>query len=452
MADAGDRRSEDEGVLVLTVGTGDTRDPERTLFAPLRASIRRGAWREVVLLCSRVSEPYAQQLRTEISHPPIRVLRRLDEGLEHDVDRCFHEFDRVLSELRDGGYEPHRIIVDFTRGTKAMSAALVLAALRQDVPVLRYIVGERNGLGMVVPGTETVSEARPLLATARRTLDRAHELCVQGNFAAVLSLLPEPGGALARLWPEELAARAGEARGLAAFCSAWDRLDYREASRLYPCKPGALGSRWRRLFPDDAVRHWVEALASGAERDETSAMARRARRLAVDLLANGERRVRQRQFEDAVLRAYRVLELVGQARLFDHGLDSARLPCHHPAVADLARRMDKKGSAGFGRNRDGTLTAGREQVARLLKRLGDPLGRRLIDLAEGRSDLDVSIRNHSVLIHGFDAVGPADETPLRGLYRELAALLRETFGSDVEEWLAAARFLAFEEHTPPGSS
>ena len=38
-----------------------------------------------------------------------------------------------------------------------------------------------------------------------------------------------------------------------------------------------------------------------------------------------KRRIRHGQNEDALVRAYRLLELIGQARLFDHGLDSANL-------------------------------------------------------------------------------------------------------------------------------
>ena len=45
------------------------------------------------------------------------------------------------------------------------------------------------------------------------------------------------------------------------------------------------------------------------ERTDHRAMAARLCRLTVDLLANGERRVCQGQNEDALVRAYRLLEL-----------------------------------------------------------------------------------------------------------------------------------------------
>ena len=105
------------------------------------------------------------------------------------------------------------------------------------------------------------------------------------------------------------------------------------------------------------MREWVASLTvplPEAYADRAACL----RRLVVDLWANGCRRVRQRQYEDAILRAYRVLELLGQIRLFDHGLDSASLPPDHPAVAKLQENLQKTKSAALSRGPNGTLLAG----------------------------------------------------------------------------------------------
>ena len=52
------------------------------------------------------------------------------------------------------GVRSDYVVADFTRGTKAMSAALVLAAVGA-VPLLRYVHGsERDERGAVLPGDE----------------------------------------------------------------------------------------------------------------------------------------------------------------------------------------------------------------------------------------------------------------------------------------------------------
>jgi hypothetical protein len=238
------------------------------------------------------------------------------------------------------------------------------------------------------------------------------------------------------------------------FHAAWDRLDYQFAAKIVLAAAAPIVD-WRRVWPKAAMREWVGRLAAPMPMDEPAAMAERLRLLAADLLANGERRIRDRHFEDAVLRAYRVLELVGQLRLFSHGLDSGRLPRDHTAVQAVGAKLAKKGSAGFGTNKkDGTLTAGRELVARLLKALGDPLAQTLLNFDKQPDLPRISDRNFSVLIHGFQAVGPDDKQPMRALYRELEKLLIDDAGDLAREHLHVARSLDFSAHSisSPGAS
>lgn len=55
--------------------------------------------------------------------------------------------------------------------------------------------------------------------------------------------------------------------------------------------------------------------------------------VAGDLLQNALRRIQKRALEDGFLRCYRVLELIGQARLFEMGLDSESVRVDDPKVA-----------------------------------------------------------------------------------------------------------------------
>lgn len=248
---------------------------------------------------------------------------------------------------------------------------------------------------------------------------------------------PNAGG-----WPATLANAVPALLSALRFYAAWDRLDYRTAAAI-ACPTAAPLPEWTPLWPTPDMASWVTELAAPAEPTDHLAMAARLRLLACDLLANGERRIRDRHYEDAVLRAYRVLELVGQRRLFSHGLDSARLPPDHAAVRALGDKLAKKGSAGFGKNKDGTLTAGRELVARLLKQLGNELAKTLLNFDKQPGLPRISDRNYSVLIHGFQAVGPDDDAPLRALYRELEALLVRDAGDDAKAALLTARQTAF---------
>ena len=128
-----------------------------------------------------------------------------------------------------------------------------------------------------------------------------------------------------------------------------------------------------------------------------------------------------------------------RVRLFSHGLDSSALPPDHPAVARLREKLKRSGSRLPEVGRGGRLSVGREQVARLLRILGDSLADRLI--AIGNDGLTTaSARNHSILIHGYEAVGVADGVALRELYGKLQAVVVEDLGPEGTARLAVARF------------
>jgi CRISPR-associated protein (TIGR02710 family) len=428
--------------LLLTVGTGDVANLEQTLLVPIRKSIQQGEWAKVILIPSALTEAYARSVRESSQGLPIEIRPLPREGLENDVDGCYANLDELIAQLRAEGFEPHELVVDFTRGTKAMSAALVLAAVRHDLPRLRYIQGERDRRGMVIPGTEVVSEVQTTLATGRKQLDVSFRFFRGGNFAAALNLLPEAASPSAPLLPPELLEIAHRARPMLQFYAHWDRLDYKEACKIDLASPPP-ASEWTPLAPTPQMKEWVKHLAEPFSKGDDPASYRgkgsQLRLLAADLLANGERRIRDGQFEDAVVRAYRVLELVGQIRLYDRGLDSARLPPNDPEVIALQAKLEKtKAQDRFGRNRDGTLSAARLLVARLLKDKHDPLARRLI--ATGETDL-LKGRNKSLLIHGFEASGPADRRPLKDLFRELEEIIVEDGGEDARRHLSLARSL-----------
>lgn len=399
-------------VLFVTVGKGNPQKIEETLYAPIAKSIETGNWDCVVLLPSRDTVGYAQEIQRRHAGRDVHMRPLPGEGDEFNPEACYKHFEAVIGEF----VPPVRgtLTADITRGTKAMSAALLLAAFRHDVEQARYIETQQDP--HPIPGTERVITVPMTTARRHHLLDQASALMDHGSYAGAALLLD-------RSESRDLKRLADIAR----FYAAWDSLDYETADRY--TMPAEVPTDWQRYVPPDAARRWVHTLAAAppdaSQPDAASKMAAYLRRVTVDLWANGLRRIRLRQYEDAVLRAYRVVELVGQARLFDHGLDSAALPVEHPAVAKLIRRIEEQGGPLPYSDDGKTIKAAREQVARLLKYLGDPMGVELLRFAN-RGDIAVTKRNQSLLIHGYTAVSPSREEDLRQLYDNL----RELIGQD----------------------
>jgi CRISPR-associated protein (TIGR02710 family) len=434
--------TESDRILVLTVGTGDVTKLPETLLTPLRKSVATNHWTRVILLPSSITEEFAQRLRQGLEGVEMAI-RPLPEDAENDADKAYAHFEAVLAEtIRHT--PPDRVVADFTRGTKAMSAALVLAAARHEIPRLRYITGRRDNRGVVEAGSEDIRELGTTAVASHRRLDLARDLMRRGNFSAAETILPNPDHVSADLYPFGLLEIAKAVRAAAQFYATWDRLAYVTAAQIdVPVSPV---NGWAALWPSPAMRDWVKALADEPARSNTPAMAAWLRRLVVDLFANGERRLHQGQHEDALVRAYRVLELVGQARLFDYGLDSGNLNPGHSAVRSLQRELGKK-NEGMEKNRDGTFKAGRERAARILKRCQDPLAKQLLDFDQ-KALLRPTLRNHSLLVHGFTARAPDDPASLRRLFEELAQLIKADNPNDpetVNKRLSVARAPAFRE-------
>ena len=420
-------------VLVLTIGTGNRKEPETTLFRPLDTSVRQGDWTKIVLLPSTATSRLAEAFVRRCPGLAFEVKSLREDGMENDADACFGHFDGVLGELLEHGWSAESIVADFTRGTKAMSAALVLAAVRRGLPSLRYIGGERDKRGLVQSGKEKVMELPTALATGHRLLDEARSLMRSRDFSAVLTLVPDLS-----VLPSALRPEGDRLRRLAAFYGAWDRLDYQEARSLAGSLDDAPGIT-------DAIS-WVQQLATEPDHPSDHAgMAQWLRAVACDLLENGRRRLCDGRFEDSMVRAYRVRELMGQFLLFDRGMDSSSLDPESEPVKKLRDRLCKKGSQDFGTSRDrGRLTAGSHLAARLLKQMGERSGSLLLKFDESESDKLGKRRNASILIHGFKVRAPSPPSAMETLYDDLEALL-SGISSETPKMIERAGKCAFRE-------
>jgi CRISPR-associated protein (TIGR02710 family) len=427
--------------LLLTVGTGNKEKLEETLYQPLLKSARDGKWALIILLPSQETRKHAEELKTRLADRVVEIHPLPQPWDENAIDSCYRHFDGVIAALRLRGFAPAALTADFTRGTKAMSAALMLAAVRHGVAMTRYIEGDRDDRGMVLPGSEKIRGFAPEEALFARRLDEARALFQSGSFAAVEKLLaPEALADVSR----DIHARAAAVRPLAAFCLAWDRLDYQAADAALPkCDVGALPQDWRAFFPPHDVQNWVSLLAEPAKSADKKAMAERTERLIADLLANARRRIAQGQYEDGLIRAYRALELLGQSRLFALGYDSGKMPPEDARVKNFLATL--KENENKPQKRDSAYLLAREQVARFLKTHfpDDGFGERLLTFATREGDCIVN-RNKSILTHGFNAVSTNARGELEKALAGLERLFRDLAGSETAKaYLAWPRWLDF---------
>jgi CRISPR-associated protein (TIGR02710 family) len=415
--------------LFLTIGTGDTTNPEASLLAPLRKSMRQGKWGCIILLPSHMTKTTADQLKSALSDLPIEVEPLPVSGQEDDADACADHFSAIMQKQLNLNNRPADIVVDMTRGTKVMSAALLLTAVRFDVPTIRYITGPRDQRGMVIAGHEVIHDVQTARATAGKMLDLARNYMRKGLFAAAAELLPDAH--FRRLfYPEKFDLIVEFARNLSLFCAAWDRLDYGAACAcLKTFPPVTADTQWAALAPPAAVLDHVATLAAPLSADLRK-RADQVRLLSIDLLANGERRLRAQQYEDALLRAYRVVDMLTTASLLERGYDTQDLKETDAAVIQVIKTSQRQLT-----KRNGTLRADRDQSIRILLALDKNSYSSLREL-HGK----ITKRNDSLLTHGYVAAAPRG---LEQLYKEIAGFAAP---SSPQKWAKALRISRFIEY------
>jgi CRISPR-associated protein (TIGR02710 family) len=315
------------------------------------------------------------------------------------LDRL-RELTREVTEwvARDPAFQ---VVVDFTGGTKSMSASISLQASRWPC-LFSYVGGTertKEGVGIVVAGSErVVHQANPWDALGHQAVDDFVVLFDQHAFAAAAKIVRETKKRVSR--PDrkrELAVL----EYLAQAFDAWDRFDHRTSGSLFDSVAKSANDLRAVMGAGrgNRVLDGVARLASHLR--ELCGAPPPSRHHVLDLLANGRRRREEGRIDDAVARLYRAIEAVAQVALRTrHGIENTeRVP--------VDRVPDPMRSEWASRAREGVIALGLQDAYRLLGTLNDSLGEKFRQ--EGLAGLTspLTARNRSILAHGFERVPDA---------------------------------------------
>lgn len=388
--------------LVITVGTGVGGDGEKacqSLAKGILYSIDTHNPSEVHFIVTEESEK--RTLPHIASEDELRYeVHSLGKDFD-DVQHCYEFTMDCLKKLLERGFTEHEIIVDFTSGTKPMSAGAAIAALECEVETLSFVSGKREH-GVVVFGAEKVVSLRPTGMQFNKRLRLFQHLFNARQFMASLELLDELEGITSEVEKVMLITKL---QGLAEGFDAWDRFEH--GSALETLK----GVR------DVPGIDLVPALLFLGKRRDADRLARMEYDMA-DLLVNARRRASQGRFDDAAARVYRLVEGIGQYLLEKcFGCESSQVPSELVRKKVGKKRWNEEWRAYFGDSE--SREVGLYKTFVLLCDLGAP------DIAkfdEVKAMLKKSLhtRNLSKLAHGDRPVAKADYERFEGVAVELA--------------------------------
>lgn len=351
----------------------------------------------------------------------------LDAGRRHLLElRDGEDLTSCLDQLRELNREvagwtangsDYQAVVDFTGGTKCMSAALALQARRWRC-VYSYVGGTertKEGIGVVVPGAERmVHRANPLDVLGYQAIDDFRVLFDQGAYSAAAKLAEATKRGVERGdRKRELAVLEHLANGF----DAWDRFDHRSSvAALENVRTSANDLRAALGFAEakqvlEFIDRWQPTSRRlGDARTPTLAHV-------VDLLANARRRQRESRYEDAAARLYRAIEAIAQLALHErHGIASTDR-------VSLERVPESLRSQWQARAEDGFVKLGLQDAYSLLGAYGDQLAQKFRERELHGPTSPLGARNRSVLAHGFECVSNDICERLRKAACELAGVL-----------------------------
>lgn len=350
----------------------------------------------------KITMPYiAQECKTEG-----RPWEELNLSDPNDVENITLECERIIGDLSKRGYELRNIVVDYTSGTKAMSAGLTIASIRKRVGSLSYVTGKRGEGGRVISGTERILSILPNQIVATDLLEEAIQSFNTYHFDVSTRLLDEARDLLSE---SDFLKRIEILKHLSKAYGAWDRFDVKEAFQLLRELPHKF------LLKEWKISEQVELNKEALYQEKENVFC--PERIC-DLLENAKRRgEEERKFDDAVARLYRTCECIAQFEINKLGLYKEKEGKPDPSNLDLSKlspQLEGKYSK-YTDPVDGKTKLPLKANYILLQDLGRPVGIFFKEQEDKFNEL-MGIRNLSILAHGFNPVSER-------VYRDLLALV-----------------------------
>lgn len=342
-----------------------------------------------------------------------------------DFERTYEDCFDALTAIAADGFEVSQIAVDYTTGTKVMSAAIVVAAIDFGVSHYIYIDGNyRAGEGMrVVASTEQARATAAGRVRAHRDLQLAVRHFNTHQWDAAISVAED---ARSKCAAGPTCDQATALRDLARAYGHWDQFEHDEARTILMAMDAPQAQTIGvDIGPHRQFLHRFDPKSKSDARDLLWA------RLA-DLLNNAERRLAQSLNDDAIQRAYRATELLAQIPFaeMDPPIDAAgpipieRFP--EEVQAKWACRADAKGQ----------LRLGLTDLYALLLDLGHPLGEWFAADEQKPLQWALTARNQTILAHGFTTARTEDVRTILDSVGPKAAALNKR----IAQWREQATF------------
>ena len=286
--------------MFITVGTGRNRED---IASAILKSIKIHNPDKVIFFCTDKSKietiPFIEK-----EYKNFEVITLEDEN---DLELIKQECDEVIRNFkRDENY----IIVDYTSGTKAMSAGIILSAIENEVNNISYIAGRRDESGKVIPGTERVISFSPAQIYAKKLYLEGIKYFNERLFESAKKLFET---VIKTYGKDSIREKASLLIKLCNVYLSWDLFNHSKAFEILK----GLSKEEMTLIANWDIKSRIERHKELLYKINEKQFSIEK---ALDLLKNAERRLSDGKYDDCVARLYRLIEYVLQFILAERNL------------------------------------------------------------------------------------------------------------------------------------
>lgn len=366
-------------------------------------------------------------------------------GNENDAQHLFQRYLDEIEKCKQRLGDDVELAIDFTSGTKAMTAALFAAGVALNSDQVFYVYSEhRDKLGRAVQSDRIMAFA-PIFAIAERELAEARRLFNEADYAnaarlamsvhrSVIDKIDKKDVFVSRTWTIW---QLGQAY------AAWDAFEWEKAAKT-------IRENMKNVLLPDGEK---ERLCRQVEFCDTIAANEYAEERLFDLYANAQRRWTQKRHDDALSRLYRAFEYMIQVELRKEcGIDSSKTSTQE--IRERCPKIHESTLSRFqGDEYERILKIGLRSGLVVLAEFGNRLGTDLAEAYFGQPWVPgneqpnhsgslkglLENRNRSYLAHGSE---PVKQATVTGLMDILKKLLVQKFGEKhFETLLETATFV-----------
>ena len=414
-----------EVILFMTVGTGthlnSDEEGSRNLARKLYYTIGKIHPNHVVFFASKETIGYIEELfrKDDDEFIPDEDYQIVTISAIDDLNTCFETYESKIWEFDYLSDKDYQIIMDYTSGTRTMSAAMASCGMFYSKDLIS-VVGDRT-TGEVSMGTEILNYQNLYKIYDKFALMRIRNNFNANRFMACIEILN---------YIVDLAIHKESLMHLCKAYYSWDNMDFEDAyDNLRKVQTNDIEFTEIR----DDIKFNLKALGNIV--NSRSQNLRNCYILA-SLINNSIRRSEEFKYDDAIARLYRSFELIAQIELGRYGLNSSDIDVSMLSKNNVSDEFIQE----LERTReDGKIRIGLEKDFMLLNELGNDLGKYYIENNSKIKNLTQK-RNHSILAHGLDSLSKNDFDE----FLEIVLNLSYTLDKDMKKFMKQTKFAKFD--------